>query len=151
MEGDSDFDPLNRLDWNVLVEPGGSCIELKKKPFVDPVQNEVENTGEWIKDRKACRVKEHTPQVGIVLSVNVMTSNLITCIELVQILLDDPLGIDIGFSFTSSLFPELVLAASIAPSSATFDCREKQFGNVRCENLHHQCKAERFTDLSIPR
>ena len=150
MEGNSYFDPLHWLDWNVLVESGGPCIELKKKPFVDPVQDKVEDAGEWVKDGKTGRVKENTPQVGIVLSVNVVTSNLITCIELVQILLHNLFRVDIAFSITSWLFPKLFLAASIAPSPAELDWREQQFGDMGCDDLEQQGKAEGFADLRIP-
>lgn len=37
MKDNSNFNPLHRLERDVLIESGGSRIELKKKPFVHPV------------------------------------------------------------------------------------------------------------------
>lgn len=116
----SNLNPWHRFDWDVLIEFGGSCVELKKEPFVDPVQDEVEDTGEWIQNRQAGGVHQHTPQVGVVLRVNVMASNLITCVQPIQILLDEFLGVDVDIVIIIIILflPDLLLAASVAAPDA---------------------------------
>ena len=72
MDYETDSDVVDRFDWEFLVKSVCTLVKFKEEAFVNPVEDEVENAGKWIKDRHPCAECEHAPQISVVLSVNIV-------------------------------------------------------------------------------
>jgi len=59
VEDEPQFNVLGGIDRQLLVESGGALVILDKQPFVDPIENEIEDEGEWVQDWKACGIGEY--------------------------------------------------------------------------------------------
>lgn len=100
VEHKSELHILNSKSWQILVELTGSGIILQEKEFVDPVENTIEQTSEWIQNWQSNGVGHHTEQVSVILSVDIMTRYLVARVERIQISLHEKLGVDIIIIFT---------------------------------------------------
>lgn len=59
MEDEPQFNVLGGIDRQLLVESGGALVILDQQPFVDPIENEIEDEGERVQDWKACGIGEY--------------------------------------------------------------------------------------------
>jgi len=72
MEQDSVLNHVDGVDRQLLVESGCRLVELEEQEFVNPVQDEVEETRHHIENGQARAVHEAGPKVGHQLSINIV-------------------------------------------------------------------------------
>jgi len=80
MNQKSKVNPSNRVNWNIFVEHGCSCIILQQKTFVNPIENGEEQARKRIQNGQSSRVHQHNPKICIILSINKVTLNLIASV-----------------------------------------------------------------------
>lgn len=73
VENQSDLDEPCGVDWQLLVELCGLGVEFDQKELVNPIMKHVEDASERIKDRHASGEHHHTPEISVVLSIDVVT------------------------------------------------------------------------------
>ena len=60
------------IDWQLLIKLGVLFVILDQQAFVNPEENEVEDSSKEVHDRQTGGVHEHNVQIGDALSVNVV-------------------------------------------------------------------------------
>ena len=87
MENQSDLDETCRFNWQLLVELGGLRVKFDEKELVNPEMKEIEHASKGIQNGHTCREHEDAPEICVILSINVVTGNLVSCVQIVQFVL----------------------------------------------------------------
>jgi len=94
VEKQSSFDVTYSNYWQLLVEAIGGLIVLKKQELVHSEEYDIEDHREWVKQWHTCREHHDAPQICVILGINVVTRNLVTCVKSLKILDKQLFGVD---------------------------------------------------------
>ena len=81
MEKNSILDIHHGFHCQLFIESTCSLIVLEQQDLINPVENDIENEGNWIKNWKTTWVHQAAPKIGEKLRIHIVTWNLRSCVE----------------------------------------------------------------------
>jgi len=103
MEYNAHFDVLSGHHRKLVVELSRLLVVEDKQKFVNKEEDDVECEREGVQDWHASWEHKNTPEVCVVQSINVVPSNLISCVKLLELILENLFCIDAIVTFFQCL------------------------------------------------